>query len=429
MSMQSGRTDVQTEGNVSGIKKITEFLENNDTVFKQAQVLSEKYIPDNFLFREEEIRQIIHNLTAFFEDVPPNNMFLVGSPSTGKTHILLYLTGVLNDYAVKEGRKIKYVYVNVGGKTLPQSLVNIAEKMGLNAVKNFGLGTFDMIVKNIDGCYFFIFDEFDRIKKTPDYTNPYDIIVNLFSRIGSNVRLTLVANNVKIIEKLEAPTKSSFSPNQLYFRSYNAFETTEILKDRCKKAFIDGVIDEETIAKFGAWIYRSGVDLRTSFKILLNAGRNVSVGNTGDLEKKITFDVLMKSFKDVEKNILQEILSKLNDSELLLIHSIASAQKKYNKTEVEKNIVYKTYQTLCNSFAISPLTWRHISSYITPKIEMQGIIRTDVHGRGKGKGTATFFSLDCGDLNEILKTTSYEIKRRMSDEDTSKVLGVNYVAG
>jgi len=406
----------------NSVRKITDFLKDN-SVFKKATVLSENYIPDKFLFREEEIKKIMHNLTGYFEGIPPNNMFIVGSPSTGKTHIMLAISNTLNEHAMKEGDNIKYIYVNVGGKTLPQILVDIASKLGLNVVINFGLGILSMINKKLNGNYCFIFDEFDRIKKTTDYQNPYDVIINSFSRIGSHVRIVVIANNMKIFDKLEAPTQSSFSPNKLYFRPYNADEITEILKDRCERAFNEGVIDEEVVARFGAWIYRTGVDLRTAFKVLLSAGRLVGSRDNNGKKQKITFDDLQISFKEVEKNILREVLSKLNDTELFFIHSIAIAQRERGKSEVEKNTVYSTYQRLCNNLGMQPLSWRHLSTYIAPKIEIQGIIKSEVHGRGKGKGTSTFFSIDGSEINEMIQMTTSEINKRIADDAEAAMFG------
>ena len=395
------------DGKDKKVMKITDFMKRNNGVFKDTKVLSEGYIPDKFLFREDEISKIIRNINAYLDEIPPNNMFIYGPPSTGKTHILMAISNVLNEYSMKEGANSRYIYINTGKKTLPQVLVSIAESLGINAVINQGPSIFDRIKKKLNGNYFFIFDEFDRIEPTEGHSNPYNFIVNVFTRIGSNVRIACVLNDVKILKKFDDATLSSYSPQKLYFRPYNAQEITEILKDRCSKAFEEGVIDEEVVAEFGAFIYKSGIDLRTALKILLTAGRNAEGG-------KISMKDLKVSFMEVEQNIIKEIISNLNDTELLFTYAIAISQHKYRSREIEKNIVYKMYQNVCNEFDYPTLSWRHLSTRIATGLEKQGIIRSEVHGRGKGKGTATFFSIDDGvELDEIIKVTNEELKRRV----------------
>lgn len=390
--------------------RITDF--DNQSVFKDPKILSEDYIPktDKFLFRDAEINSIIENLSSVFNGIPPNNMFIYGPPSTGKTHVILSIINKLNEYANIYNMNTKFLYINAGGKTTSQVLVKVANKIGLNAMINMGSNIFTLIESNIHNNknYFFVFDEFDRIKKTPQYQNPYDIIVNPFTRMGSNVRIAVIVNNYRIYDKLEKPTKSSFSPVKLYFRAYNIDETIRIITDRCKDAFKGDVIDDDTIIEFGRWIYKSGVDLRTAFKVLLRAGHIASIKKI----QKIMYKDLRLAFMEVEEDMLRNTLIKLKDNGLLFVHSIALAQKLHNFEEIEKNTVYETYVQCCEEVGIPPLTWKHISTYICPTIEMQGIIKIRVHGRGKGRGTSTFFSIDGIDIDEILKITNEEINRR-----------------
>ena len=71
------------------------------------------------------------------------------------------------------------------------------------------------------------------------------------------------------------------------------------------------------------------------------------------------------------------------------------------------------YQNICNEFNYPVLSWRHLSTRIATGLERQGIIKSEVHGRGKGKGTATFFSIeDNVDIDEIIKVINEELKRR-----------------
>jgi len=407
-----GKNDSTAIGGIN-IMRIDEFVERK-SVFKNAQVLTEDYIPSKLLFREEEMKTIMSNLTAFFQQIKPNNMFILGQPSTGKTHILIAISNALSEEAKKRDLNIHYIYTNIGSMTLPQALVEIANSMGIHATKTMGLEIASKIkdeVRKTGQYYCFILDEYDKMKVTRDHKNPYDVLINIFSRMGSHVCVTVVANNKNILSNIEPATKSSFSPQKLYFRDYNALEVTNILKDRCALAFSENVIDPAVISRFGAWIYRSGVDLRTSLKILLNAGRKLA----NDGGTCITFEGLMTAFKEVERNMMSDVISKLNDSEILLIHAIASAQKSRNVKEVEKNIVYSAYCDLCNKLELQPLTWKHLITYICPKIEALHIINSDVHGRGKGKGTSTYFSIDGAELDDIIHMTKEEISNRVSE--------------
>ena len=258
---------------IGDIKKLTDFMDNKDSIFKNATVLTEEYIPDKFLYREDEIHQIFFNISAFFHGIKPNNMLILGPPSSGKTHIMQAITDTLNEEAVRKDIKVKYIYVNVGNASLPGALSDTAREMGMIISKKLGLSIAGIIKRNMNGYkYCFVFDEFDRLKPTKEYRNPYDYLLNIFSRMGSGVCVVAIANNKNIMNRIEPPTKSSYSPIQMYFRAYNASEITEILKYRCNEAFESGIIDESVIERFSAWVYKTGLDLRTAFKVLLNAG-------------------------------------------------------------------------------------------------------------------------------------------------------------
>ena len=395
---------------IGDIKKLTDFMDNKDSIFKNATVLTEEYIPDKFLYREDEIHQIFFNISAFFHGIKPNNMLILGPPSSGKTHIMQAITDTLNEEAVRKDIKVKYIYVNVGNASLPGALSDTAREMGMIISKKLGLSIAGIIKRNMNGYkYCFVFDEFDRLKPTKEYRNPYDYLLNIFSRMGSGVCVVAIANNKNIMNRIEPPTKSSYSPIQMYFRAYNASEITEILKYRCNEAFESGIIDESVIERFSAWVYKTGLDLRTAFKVLLNAGYMI----VDSKKTSITFEDLSTAFKRVEKDMLHDMLSKFNDTEILLIHSVATAQKYNSGMDVEKNIVYNVYTKICNEIGNVPLTWRHLNTYIFPNLELQGIIKKDVRGKGMGKGTATFFSLDGAEPDEITSITTEEINRRI----------------
>ena len=88
------------------------FSEIKSSIFKDRNIFSKSYIPQNILFREEEINNLVYNLSAVKQSSRPNDTILYGKRGTGKTLTTKYVTGELE----KISSDVKIYHINLRNK-------------------------------------------------------------------------------------------------------------------------------------------------------------------------------------------------------------------------------------------------------------------------------------------------------------------------
>lgn len=375
---------------------IENFFEE-DKVFKDASVFSPHYLPDAFKYREEEFKKIGSNLKGII-DYLPTNMYISGPPGTGKTHITKRLIQEFNNYCKRKRIKTKFLYVNCRTKTYPRALCTLLEQFQKNVpYKGFSShDLLDKILRHLKGynvC--FIFDEMDRLLPSAK-RNVYEEVIGTFTRLSEYdfdgyTSLAIIANNPNVDEKIDASAQSSFIPVRVRFKEYQLGEINEIIMDRCRKGFKKGVINTNTVMSFSKEIKNSAHDLRTAFRVLLNAGKVLkNKGNNGE----ITSDLLKYSFEDVERLDLNQIFLEMNDLQIILLYIIANIQhkkmkaKKKNDIYVTTNEIWRGYQSFVKDMnkklkedkrnhRLQEKSQRHLFEYVLPRLESQGFFTTD----------------------------------------------------
>lgn len=365
------------------MKPLTDFVIDRGKIFSNMNVLRETYIPDNFFFRDDEMKRIKNDLSYFLEKGYMNHLFIFGPPSTGKTHIIKRLTENFNNIAEEYKINRKIIYFNFGGITYGEALREIAT--ALNAKKS-SLYDLQYTADKMEAAL--VFDEMDKMKKTIHEKNPADRLIHFFTR-NTSLRLIVIVNDIMFPETLDITTRSTFSPNSIFFREYTASELFEILRSRCKLAFKEEVIDEEVISRFSAWIKSHGIELRIAFKILLEAGKLAEEKGMDH----ITFSNLEDAYKVVEFRMITDLIKKLNDNELLFLFSVAKAQEINFWKSAEKELVYKVYLDRCAKIGYSPSSWIYLQNFVVNKLRSMGFINLEKKGKGRGKGTITYYSL------------------------------------
>ena len=383
-------------------------------IFSNKKALMSNYTPETVPHRETQINQLGRIILPALKNERPSNVFIYGSTGTGKTLVTNYVLNELVIAGKQNNTKISTIYVNCKMKRVADTeyrfLAFLAEKLG-EKVPPTGLPTdqvYKMFFKALDeqeGVLIIIVDEIDSlVNKVGD-----DFLYNL-TRINQdleNVKVAIIgiSNNISFTDFLDARVKSSLSEEDLIFPPYNAVQLQDILQERTKIAFSEGILEDGVNQKCAALAAQEHGDARRALDLLRVAGemaeRNgdeiISIKHVDMAEEKVDTDRILEVVKTQPKQskaIIYTLLTKIeNESDKVLTGD-----------------VYNTYITTCKKAILKPLTQRRVSDILS-ELDMLGIINAKVisNGRyGRTREISLAFSKDLhAKIMDFLKNEFY----------------------
>lgn len=368
--------------------KISNFFENflkKESLFQNKSVLLSSYIPEEIIYREEQLREVANILAPILRMERPSNLFIYGKTGTGKTLSIKYILKSMLEIANKNKVAFKPIYINCKLKRVADTeyrlIAQLIKEFG-QEVPSTGLPTdevYNIFYKLLDQqekIVLLVLDEIDQLtKKIGD-----EILYNL-TRINSELKksqicLVGISNNLIFSENLDPRVKSSLSEEELIFPPYNALQIQNILRKRSKSAFKERTIQPGVIEKCSAYSARDHGDARRAIDLLRVAGEIaersgsniVEVYHLDDAEKKVESDKIINAVVNQPKQFQSVLYA------ILLI----SPQKKHFYT----GEIYEVYKNICLQTRFNILTQRRISD-ILAEMDMLGIINAKIISKGR----------------------------------------------
>lgn len=389
--------------------EIKNFFENylkKDSIFIDKRTLLSSYIPEEILYREEQLQEVANILAPILRMEKPSNLFIYGKTGTGKTisikHIILSMAKV----AVQNKIPLKCIYLNCKLKRVADTeyrlIAQLIKEYG-QEIPSTGLPTdevYNIFYKLLDRdkqIVLLVLDEIDQLtNKIGD-----EILYNL-TRINvelqkSQICLVGISNNLVFTENLDPRIKSSLSEEELIFSPYNALQIQDILRKRAMKAFKEGALQPGVVEKCAAFSARDHGDARRAIDLLRIAGElaersgssAVEIHHLDEAEKKIESDKIINAATNQPKQF---------QSVLYAILLLAPQKKNFFTGEI-----YDLYKNLCKQTKLNILTQRRVSDIIA-EMDMLGIINAKIISKGR-YGRTRDMSLSI-DENLILKLRS-----------------------
>jgi len=263
------------------IEEIFDSFDKN-TIFKDKSLLQTNHKPEEIPHRKEQIKQIASILAPVLRGERTSNLFLYGKTGSGKTLSVQYVRDQLLKRAKKGSDfKLRIEYLNCKLKKVSDTeyriLAELIKKMG-GSVPETGLPTqavyskFIEIVDSEKQLVVLILDEIDQtVKKLSN-----DFLYNL-TRINSELSKSQIcvvgiSNDLTFLDQVDPRVRSSLSEEEIIFPPYNALQLQEILSNRAKIAFKEGIVEEGVIAKCAAFAAREHGDARRALDLLRVAG-------------------------------------------------------------------------------------------------------------------------------------------------------------
>jgi cell division control protein 6 len=189
---------------------------------------------------------------------------------------------------------------------------------------------------------------------------------------GARVGVIVVSSdlNLEMMEELDGRVRSVFRPEEVFFPKYDPEEIYDILGERVRRGFEEGVLDPDTLRHVADLTADSG-DLRVGIDLLHRAGLNAEMRGSRSVSREDIDEAYEKS-KYVH---LSRRLRELSESERALVAAVADHEGEqagavYDAFHERTELGYTRYSELLN------------------KLDRAGLLDTeyaDVEGRGRSR--------------------------------------------
>ncbi|NOZ81759.1 MAG: ORC1-type DNA replication protein [Candidatus Micrarchaeota archaeon] len=375
-------------------------------IFKNRDVLSISFTPDTIPHREKQINELARIVAPALLGSKPSNVFIYGRCGTGKTLVSLYVT---RELVKRSNGNVKTVYINCklkGSDTKYRLFATITKELG-KEVPFTGLPTdmvYNLFIETIEGegkVIILILDEIDVLTDKTDGDILYTLTRVNQELKNSKLSIIGITNKLGFIESLDPRVRSSLSEEELIFPPYNALQLKDILIQRARLAFSEGVLEEGVIEKCAALAAQEHGDARRALDLLRVAGEIAE--RSGSPKVKIEHVDMAEEKIDTDK-FLEIIKTQPKQSQLVLYTILRLLE---NRKEVQTGDVFNEYSKLCREYGMKILTQRRVSDLIA-ELDLFDIISTKIISLGR-YGRTRIITLNLAD------STLEKIKNYLSE--------------
>ncbi len=309
------------------------FLQQKSELFRESrEVLRDSYVPARLPHRDGEIRQVAEVLAPALRGDVPSNLLIYGKIGTGKTAVVTQVRQDIQRRA--EGTsKVTFVTVNCGNIDTAYSLLqNVGNTFAKTEADRIPTGwsldrvqaAMRRLMDTKGGTIVLVLDEIDRL-----VARSGDNVLYTLSQLNTELetaRLVLlgISNDLKFTNHLDARVRSRLNEEKILFDPYKAPQLQDILQDRAKVAFRDGVVDPGVIELCAAYAQLESGDARRALALLRLAAEMAE----RDHAKRITRDHVVKAKNRLEKDIIIECCRSLPPHCKVLLYAILQSYER-----------------------------------------------------------------------------------------------------
>jgi len=370
----------------TSLNEIFQNYVNKKPLFKDKNILTINFTPDNIPHRDKQLEQIALILAPVLRNEKPSNIFIYGKTGTGKTLVITKIMETLKKSAVKYNISLKIIYVNCKMRKVADTEYRLLAQLisSFNeTVPYTGLPTnelydkFFRLLDSVQQNVIIVLDEIDVLVNKIGS----DILYNI-TRINQelkNTKLTLVgiSNNISFMENLDPRVKSSLSEEEVIFPPYNATELKDILSERVNEAFYENTVSPGVISKCAALAAQEHGDARRALDLLRVAGE---IAERLGSEKISEVHVDMAQQKLDTDRVLETIKTQPKQSQAVF-KAILNLYRR-GERNIQTGDVYDVYSQICKRNNLIPLTQRRVSDLIS-ELDTLGIINATVLSKGR----------------------------------------------
>jgi cell division control protein 6 len=367
-------------GDSNVLDDIFENFVNGVNLFKDREVLRHDYLPDKLPHREDQIRLLGATVAPVLKDSRCSNVFIYGKTGTGKTAVTKYVLSHLESKAKEYGARVKFCYINcrMTGSEY-RVFAALSQSVGLS-IPFTGLSVgevYDRFRLGLDQSriiFIIILDEVDALIKDRGDAFMYELTRINETLDNSKVALIGISNDLRLKEFLDPRVFSSLSEEELVFRPYDAGELRNILLERSKLSFQDGVLSDSALSICSALAAAEHGDARRALDLLRVAGEVAERQGA----KQITEEHVRQAEKHIEHNRVVEAINNLTMHSKLVLLSVYHL----NKPSATTGEIYDVYNELCGEMGASLLTQRRLGTLVN-ELDSMGLVNAKVVSMGR----------------------------------------------
>jgi cell division control protein 6 len=373
-------------------------------LFKDREVLRHDYLPDRLPHREDQIRLLGSTVAPVLRDARCSNIFIYGKTGTGKTAVAKYVLSHLESKAKEYGAQIRFCYINcrMTGSEY-RVFAALSQSVGLS-IPFTGLSVgevFDRFRTGLDQSriiFIIVLDEVDALIKDKGDAFMYELTRINETLHKSKVSIIGISNDLRLKEFLDPRVFSSLSEEELVFRPYDAAELRNILLERSKLAFQEGVLSDSALSISSALAAAEHGDARRALDLLRVAGEVAERQGA----KVITEEHVRQAEKHIEHNRVIEALKNLTLHSKLVLLSVYHL----NKSSATTGEIYDIYNELCGEMGAGLLTQRRLGSLVN-ELDSMGLVNAKVVSMGRyGRTKKIRLEISRGLIRDVLGSES-----------------------
>jgi cell division control protein 6 len=384
-------------------------------IFRDKQVLSPHYVPNELLYREDEIGRLMTAVAPALKGTKPRNVFVYGKSGTGKS---CCTKKVLQKLGEQKNEKVKTVYMNCRNYYTRYQVLQKAISEFTPEIAKTGYAfalLYEKMLDWVEGTedpvkgkqLILVLDEVDMVK---DVDNLIYTLTRANDDLKSgNVSVIGISNKVTFSKVLDARSKSSLCEEEMVFKPYNAEQLRGILSQRAKHAFEEGVVSEGAMNLAAAIAARENGDARYVLTLLLRAGELAEQKNLSHVSDK----EVEQARKLAEEDKVAELVSSLPEHQKIVLYSIALLHESQYRRLIEEGgekfyfsgEVYEKYCAQMKKMGKEPVSSRWYREYLT-ELEQLGLVTTIESGKGiRGHTTLIKLVFEAPKIKRIVEKT------------------------
>lgn len=363
-----------------------------DSVFKDANIMSAHYTPDQMPHRENEIKRITKTLAPALSKQRVSNLIVYGKTGTGKTSTIRNVINKLNEFAKKNNSATEAIHMNCRAcNTKYRLLVKCLQEFYPDIAQTGWSASvlYDKLLKKVDEMEMSLIIVLDEIDMVHDLSDTMYLLSRSNDQMQKGrISVVGITNNLIFKENIDPRTKSSLCEDEMIFPPYNAEQIKDILLQRVPMAFKENVVQDAALSLASAYAAQSNGDARYALRLIKKAGEMAD-----ELEEKTVTDTHVKMAKDtVEEDIIEDVIITLPEHQQVVLYALADlnltggeAKKLLSEESIDMHFsgeVYNKYVKLCKHlFKQEPRTTRWFREYLN-ELEMLGLVTINASGKG-----------------------------------------------